>query len=40
MDKVGFYGGPTRLPLLPINGNEKMELDRVLEKLKEKYSII
>jgi 4-hydroxy-2-oxoglutarate aldolase len=40
MDKVGFYGGPTRLPLLPINGNEKMELDRVLEKVKEKYSII
>jgi 4-hydroxy-2-oxoglutarate aldolase len=40
MDKTGFYGGPTRLPLLPLSSNEMLQIDPVLDKLKSKYPIV
>jgi 4-hydroxy-2-oxoglutarate aldolase len=33
LDAQGFYGGPCRLPLLPINAKGKTELRRLLKKL-------
>ncbi len=34
LDAQGFYGGPCRLPLLPIDKNEKAELGNLLKKLR------
>ena len=33
MDQVGFYGGPTRRPLLPLNAAAREEIDRLLARL-------
>ncbi len=33
MDKTGFYGGPTRKPLLPIDENARQYLDRLIAGL-------
>jgi dihydrodipicolinate synthase/N-acetylneuraminate lyase len=30
MDLVGFYGGPARPPLLPLNSTAKAEIDEML----------
>jgi len=32
IDLIGMYGGPVRLPLLPLNEHEKEELERVLRE--------
>jgi 4-hydroxy-2-oxoglutarate aldolase len=31
MDRVGYYGGPARRPLLPLSDAQKKEVERVLE---------
>ena len=31
MDRAGYYGGPARRPLLPLNEAQKKEAERVLE---------
>ena len=33
MDKNGFYGGPARLPLLPLAENEKARLDKAIDEI-------
>jgi len=33
LDLLGYYGGPTRLPLLPLKGNEKKQVETLLEQL-------
>jgi 4-hydroxy-2-oxoglutarate aldolase len=33
MDRTGFYGGPTRRPLLPASNEVRMEIDRILGNL-------
>ncbi len=33
MDRTGFYGGPTRRPLLSLKPQEQAELDRLLAPL-------
>jgi 4-hydroxy-2-oxoglutarate aldolase len=33
MDRVGFYGGPTRRPLLPLGPDGRAEIDRLLAPL-------
>jgi dihydrodipicolinate synthase/N-acetylneuraminate lyase len=33
MDKRGYYGGPVREPLLPLNETQKKEADSVLATL-------
>ena len=33
MDKNGFYGGPTRLPLLPLADDEKTRLDKAIDDI-------
>ncbi|HXZ79387.1 MAG TPA: dihydrodipicolinate synthase family protein, partial [Terriglobales bacterium] len=30
MDLNGYYGGPSRLPLLPLNGEQKAEVERLM----------
>jgi dihydrodipicolinate synthase/N-acetylneuraminate lyase len=30
MDLNGYYGGPARLPLLPLTGAQKAEIERLL----------
>jgi 4-hydroxy-2-oxoglutarate aldolase len=32
MDLMGMYGGPVRLPLLPIEGGQKKEIEGILRK--------
>jgi len=32
MDLLGYYGGNPRIPLLPLNNKQKIDLKRVLEK--------
>jgi 4-hydroxy-2-oxoglutarate aldolase len=32
LDMIGFYGGPARLPLLPLSDAEKAELGEILAK--------
>ena len=32
LDMIGFYGGPARLPLLPLSEGEKTELSGILSK--------
>jgi dihydrodipicolinate synthase/N-acetylneuraminate lyase len=34
MDLNGYFGGPARLPLLPLGGKDKSELDRLLSDIK------
>ena len=31
MDRVGYFGGPARRPLLPLSESQKKEAERVLE---------
>ena len=33
LDMVGYYGGPCRLPLLPLDDESKKEMKAVLSKL-------
>jgi len=33
MDRLGFYGGPTRRPLLPLAAAGRAEIDRLLDRL-------
>jgi hypothetical protein len=33
MDKAGFYGGPPRRPLLPLNEDGRGEIDRLMANL-------
>ena len=33
LDMVGYYGGPCRLPLLPLDDKSKKEMKTVLSKL-------
>ncbi len=35
MDRRGFYGGPSRRPLLPLDANAQAEIDRLLAALPE-----
>ncbi|MBN1273155.1 MAG: dihydrodipicolinate synthase family protein [Candidatus Aminicenantes bacterium] len=35
LDVLGFYGGPSRSPLLPLNEEEKKEMDDILAALKK-----
>ena len=39
MDQMGFYGGPTRRPLLPLKPEGRAEIDRLLEHLKNRYPV-
>jgi len=32
MDLMGMYGGPVRLPLLPLEGGQKKEIEEILQK--------
>ena len=32
MDLIGMYGGPVRLPLLPLEGGQKKEIEGILQK--------
>ncbi len=34
LDLRGFYGGPCRLPLLPLGDTAKLKIQTILEKLK------
>ena len=34
MDFNGLYGGPPRLPLLPLNGDQKAEVEKLLENIR------
>jgi dihydrodipicolinate synthase/N-acetylneuraminate lyase len=34
MDYNGYYGGPARLPLLPLDANKKAEVERLLEGIR------
>jgi dihydrodipicolinate synthase/N-acetylneuraminate lyase len=34
MDMLGFYGGPPRLPLLPLDGQRRTELQAILQEAK------
>lgn len=33
MDRCGYYGGPSRRPLLPLSANERVDIDQLLEKI-------
>jgi len=35
MDQCGYYGGPSRRPLLPVSPSAKVEIDRQIQKLHE-----
>ena len=35
MDQAGFYGGPTRRPLLPLNDAARREIDRLLAEVRD-----
>lgn len=35
MDQCGYYGGPSRRPLLPVSQSAKAEIDRHIQKLRE-----
>lgn len=35
MDQLGYYGGPSRRPLLPVSQSAKAEIDRHIRKLRE-----
>lgn len=39
MDRCGYFGGPTRLPLLPLDDWEKKEVDKLVYELCVKYQI-
>jgi dihydrodipicolinate synthase/N-acetylneuraminate lyase len=34
MDLNGYYGGPSRLPFLPLSGEQKTEIERLMAGLK------
>jgi dihydrodipicolinate synthase/N-acetylneuraminate lyase len=34
-DLNGYYGGPPRLPLLPLNGQERARVEELLHDLKQ-----
>jgi 4-hydroxy-2-oxoglutarate aldolase len=34
MDFNGYYGGPSRLPLLPLTGEMKAEVERLLADIR------
>jgi 4-hydroxy-2-oxoglutarate aldolase len=34
MDMLGYYGGPPRLPLVPLNGERRSELRAILQQAK------
>ncbi len=34
MDLNGYYGGPARLPFLPLNGEQKLEIERLMANLR------
>ena len=33
MDRLGYYGGPARRPLLPLAAEGRAEIDRLLDRL-------
>ena len=33
LDRIGYYGGPVRSPLLPVSDVQKKEIDRLLEEI-------
>jgi len=34
MDLNGYYGGPSRLPFLPLSGEQKTEIEKLMEGIK------
>jgi 4-hydroxy-2-oxoglutarate aldolase len=34
MDFNGYFGGPSRLPLLPLNAEQKNEVERLLANIR------
>jgi dihydrodipicolinate synthase/N-acetylneuraminate lyase len=34
MDLNGYYGGPSRLPFLPLTGTQKTEIERLMENVR------
>ena len=34
MDLNGYYGGPSRLPLLPLSGEQKANVDKLMTGIK------
>ena len=34
MDLNGYYGGPARLPFLPLNGEQKMEIEKLMANIR------
>jgi 4-hydroxy-2-oxoglutarate aldolase len=34
MDLNGYYGGPARLPFLPLTGDQKMEIEKLMAGIK------
>ncbi len=34
MDLNGYYGGPSRLPFLPLTGAQKAEVERLMENVR------
>ena len=34
MDLNGYYGGPARLPFLPLSGEQKLEIEKLMAGIK------